>query len=269
MTTELAQLIALTSYGNEFLNSGNLEKTFYPDNSTLQPCNQVTFSAFKKRLPFLKRKEIQLAQDPNSWFRYLKESSCKAIRIYYRPTGSFSFDPEYMLAGMVGGGGQWLLETIFDGYSHYWSKNWATKENAPDNKIWTVNYGRYNSKLPSQNLQIDITEERNLLSNVLDNIRDFAREESMHTCADRFEKAKFILNHPNPQNEYYHHDLILLQNYSLAAAQLIFAAGEAWVFGGMGWWNDNHFDDTQRYETLTEQLYQTINRSIIAVANSY
>jgi predicted butyrate kinase (DUF1464 family) len=56
------------------------------------------------------------------------------------------------------------------------------------------------------------------------------------------------------------------------ARQLVFSAGSAWVFGGMGSWNDVVFDkdeDNETYERLSEQLYTRINEAIIAGTTSY
>jgi predicted butyrate kinase (DUF1464 family) len=58
----------------------------------------------------------------------------------------------------------------------------------------------------------------------------------------------------------------------LTAKQLLFSAGNAWVFGGMGSWNDLGFDnkeDNETYDRLSEQLYSNINEAIIASTNTY
>ncbi len=46
MTGTLAQLIALTAYGNAYLTTGNLPDDFYPSNTTFQFCKTVDFVAF-------------------------------------------------------------------------------------------------------------------------------------------------------------------------------------------------------------------------------
>jgi hypothetical protein len=55
-----------------------------------------------------------------------------------------------------------------------------------------------------------------------------------------------------------------------ARSVLISPAQAAWVFGGMGSWNDQGFDgQTQdRYERLSENLYKLLNRVIVTAANS-
>ena len=66
-------------------------------------------------------------------------------------------------------------------------------------------------------------------------------------------------------------DLMVKKNYDMAAMQLLFTAGMAWVFGGMGYWNDIGFKDKQdheRYKELTLQLYDNICDVVLAAVNS-
>ena len=58
--------------------------------------------------------------------------------------------------------------------------------------------------------------------------------------------------------------------YSLEAKQILVCADIAWVFGGMGSWNDVvHVDDYDLYRRLTGNLYDTICKSLAAAINSY
>ena len=94
----------------------------------------------------------------------------------------------------------------------------------------------------------------------------------MQSWAEQFEKSRAILDSISPEDSYYHKDLIQLENYSLTAKQILFSAGSAWVFGGMGSWNDLGFDrkeDNDTYDRLSSQLYSMINEAIIAGINTY
>jgi hypothetical protein len=55
-----------------------------------------------------------------------------------------------------------------------------------------------------------------------------------------------------------------------SAAQLLSTVQAAWVFGGMGSWNDLGFDgeDQKLYEHLSDELYQLLNAAIIAAVNA-
>ncbi|MFT3981261.1 MAG: hypothetical protein QM687_12370 [Ferruginibacter sp.] len=273
MTGILSQIIALTAYGNDFLKNGKIPSEFDSANTTFQFCNRIDFKEFKKPFFFSKSKEKVVAENPTKWFEYLKIGGCKLLRLYFEYSKDQSFAKDHKLAGFVGGGGTWLIEAIYDDYSNYWENRWeVTNQNAPDNKIWTVNYGLTLAKQHISNLKIDNQKIKNELGQVLAEIAGFAFKKDLQNWGELFENAKRILDSLNAEENYYHKDLIPVDNYSLIAKQILFSAGSAWVFGGMGSWNDLGFDrkeDTEIYDRLSAQLYSKINEAIIASINSY
>ena len=63
MTGTLAQIIALTAHGNDFLKNGSVPADFN-SNTTFQFCNKVDFSEFKKHFFFSKPKQKVVADNP-------------------------------------------------------------------------------------------------------------------------------------------------------------------------------------------------------------
>ena len=267
MTGVLSQLVSLTSYGNQCISSGQFPIYYYPQHSTFQFCNKVDFLQLKDG------NESVLCPNPNSFFGYLKLSACKKVRLYYQPVGEREGAMEHQLAGMIGGGGVWLLETIYDEYSNYWSNRWlVTKKEDPDNKIWSVDYLLTHVRQPMSNLQYGLVETAAGLGAALTAIIAFAKQQNLSNWAEIFERALTRLTSVSPAGDYYHQDLIVGENYSLPARQLLFAAASAWVFGGMGSWNDLGFDKPEEqnlYVDLSARLYEWINRSIVAATNSF
>jgi len=122
------------------------------------------------------------------------------------------------------------------------------------------------------NLQIDNQKIKEKLRQTLTEIAEFAFKQDLKSWGEQFDKAKLTLDSLTPESGYYHTDLIPADKYSLTAKQIIFSAGSAWVFGGMGSWNDLGFDnkeDKETYDRLSEQLYSNINEAIIAGTNTY
>jgi len=273
MTGILAQVIALTTYGNDYLINGKIPAKFDFENTTFQFCNKVDFREFKKPIFSSELKEKVVAQNPTEWFKYLKDDGCKHLRLYFESSKDQSLAKDHKLAGMVGGGGVWLIETIYDNYSNYWRNRWeVTDKNAIDRKIWSVSYGMIAKKQYTSNLQIDNQSVREKLKQTLTEIADFAFKQNLQNWGELFEEAKATLDSASPEKNYYHKDLIPLENYSLTAKQILFSAGSAWVFGGMGSWNDLGFEkkeDNDTYDRLSEQLYSKINEAIIAGTNTY
>lgn len=273
MQTELAQIISLTSYGNEFIKNGTIDENYFPGNTVFQHCTMVDFRDFRSSLFSSKPVESISANNPIDWFKLLKKEGCTKLRLYYQSATKTEFGPEYMLAGFAGGAGIWLIETDFDNYSHYWQKRWqVTNKDAPDNKIWTVDYARVIKNFPVTNQQKDINETKIKLTETVKELIEFCIEKDLKYWLEVFQKTDKILSDPTPNRLYYHHDLLVFKNYSLAAQQLLFAAGEAWVFGGMGSWNDMGFNDEitqENYLKLTQQLYEQLLQSIVAATNSF
>jgi hypothetical protein len=273
MHTELAQIISLTSYGNEFLRTGQVSENYFPGGTVFQHCNRIDFRDFKKSLFSSKQSETISANNPIDWFQLLKKEGCARLRLYYKPSEDKTFGPEYNLAGFVGGGGTWLIETNFGNYSHYWQKRWqVTNQDAPDGKIWVVNYARTVERFKPANQQPDPQKIRTLFVDTLKELIDFCVQQKLSSWLETFEKADKILSDPTPNKLYYHYDLIVVRNYPLYAQQLLFSAGTAWVFGGMGWWNDMGFKDKdvqEKYLQLSQRLYEQLIQSILATTNSF
>jgi hypothetical protein len=273
MTGNLSQIVALAAYGNDFLKNNTIQTDFNSSHTTFQSCSLIDFREVRKTFFFSNPKEIVIASGPADWFHYLKNDGCKNLRLYFEKSKDQSFARDYKLAGLVGGGGSWLIEAVYDTYSNYWTNRWeVSDQNAADGRIWTVNYGLILPKKSSRNLKYDNQLVKENLRNTLTEISHFADSQKLENWVERFGKAILTLDSAKPESNYYHKDLLPVGNYSLMARQLVFSAESAWVFGGMGSWNDVVFDkdeDNETYERLSEQLYTSINEAIIAGTTSY
>lgn len=272
MTGPLSQIITLTSFGNDFLFNNKLKSNFF-DNLSFTFCNKVDFRIFERPVFFIKQREKVIAPYPNAWFIYLKKNGCKKLRLYFRGSADQSFAKDYKLAGLVGGGGTWFIEAVYKNYSNAWANRWeVTHKDDPKQNIWTVNYVQALSMLPTMDLQISQQKCKEALDETLTEIEAFAFGKNLEDWGKQFSEARQALRSNNPEISYYNKELIPFDNYSLTARQILCAAGTAWVFGAMGSWNDLGFntkEDNEKYEALTEQLYERVNQAIISATNSY
>ena len=270
MTGILAQIISLTTFGNDFLNGGNASGNYYPENSTFKFCNKVGFEEFEKSFFSSKMKEKVIAENPLEWFAYLKKKGCKKLRLFFEHTKDKKYE-DHKMAAFVGGGGTWMIEAVYNDHSNYWASKWqVTKKDDPEKKIWTVSYATFSEHQKITNMQLDIDKMRSTLFNTLSEIQSFAAVNGQIEWSVEFQNAKEILSSDNPVANYYHKDLIPLENFTKEKRQLIFAAASAWVFGGMGSWNDIGFDtqeENEQYEKLSALLYSCIIDSVIGVVN--
>ena len=272
MTGTLAQQLSLISYGNHLLRTGSLVPDYYPANPAFKFCNRVDFRYLSPGTDLAPAPETVVAPDPVAWLRLLQQQGCQQLSLCYRPSGGNQLNtPDYKLAGFVGGGGSWLLEAASGARADYWADRWkVTQPNDPDQLIWGVSYGRVATRQPLAAVRPPLTSARTTLAQALTEIQAFAGAQQLPNWTTVFEKALALLDSPNPASGFYQ-DLLVTAAHPLAARQLIFAASQAWVFGGMGSWNDLAFADeatSQQYEALSDQLYAQVNHAIVSGINA-
>jgi hypothetical protein len=272
----IAQVIALTTYGNASI-TGLLRaapSAFFPANSTFTFCEYVRFVDLKPAAGGWE--ESAYADDPAAWFARLKQEGVRGLRMTYASTDAQKLRDrnvsDRMLVGFVGGGGRWLIEALTPRGSDFWEGRWEVGDRErKDQKIWRVSYGRVASKQPTLDRPaLEMATLRNQLAANLEALGNFARKHRMDRFARAFDAGMAQLSSQEPSKQVHHSDLAPDNVLPVPAAQLLGAAQAAWVFGGMGSWNDAAFDaeDQGLYERLSEELYQLLNAAIVTAANT-
>ena len=278
MTGDISKAITLTTFGTAFLKDNYNISGLTLEHPSFTFTNKVEFLYFKKH--FLSKPTwLQYADHPIDWLKKLKQEGCKEIRLVFQPDNSVSLSgeivPDHKLAGFVGGGGQRFIQTVFQNHSDFWkSREEVTDKDAPNNKIWTVSYGRLTTGQRTQSKKsYDIDSIKNKLKNKLTEISEFAKKENLNFWAEWFNTALDLLDSPTPYINDKEKLIIPTDKMDFKAIQLLAGSGKAWCFGGMGSWNDNSFgfdkEKDKLYERLSAELYDIVNESYLAVANSY
>ena len=257
-----AQFVALACHFNA--KALGLPSSFFLSNSTAQFCEYIQF---------LRRqadKWTTAAYTPNEWLDHEARPERRAV-IVHRRTEKPRF-PDRESAAFVGGGGRWQLALAGDGRIDVWEAGWkAGNPKAPERRIWQVSYALVaeNSMLALPELpsaEAIVPRFREILAEML----KFCERHQMSTFAECFLKASECLIADDPFALVYHRDLAPDGLLSLSAKRVLAACQAAWVFGGMGSWNDISFKggEQQRYEQLSEDLFTLLNEAICAGANS-
>lgn len=267
-----AQLISLVSHGNEYLTSRQLPVDYYPANAAFRYCRLVDFWDIKKS--FLGNpKEVKIAATPLEWFPFIRKEGCTKLRLYYELLPQSNVGPPHKLAAFVGGGGTWLIEAMYKKDSDFWAPRWqATHPQDPDQLIWSVNYGRTSNHYASSNMRPDVHEKAAELHSNLVQIRDFAIEQNYPEWGSVFQQALDDLEGAAADPAAKFGDFLVAKNHTPEAIHLLQACSSAWVFGGMGSWNDLSFDTdaaNARYDALSAALYQAVIQGALAAANSF
>lgn len=272
MQGTIAQIVALVLEGNAALRgieSRGLDRA----HSTMTFCEFVRFVDLQETPAGWA--ETPAADDPVAWIDLLRQQDVSALRMTYGPSGNAGADGsgvnDRMLVGFVGGGGRWLVEARRPGGCDYWESRWEVGDRQrTDRRIWQVTYGRIASDCAPGEIEPDdlpalIAQFRALL----EQIKAFADRHALGGFASCFARGLEDLAADAPRHAF-HKDLLNPALLPADALRLLSAAQSAWVFGGMGSWNDQGFDgeDQAVYERLSDALYQLINRAIVAAANS-
>jgi hypothetical protein len=268
MNGPIAQIVALTCYGNAFL-GGHSVSGFLGTNSTCQFCDRVTFVKVVKPLLVGKPKEVEVAKNPEEWFSYLKKRDARAIRLVRQAQNDPQI-PDRMAAGFVGGGGTWIMEVLLpEERSEFWQARWQVwNQKAPDRRIWRVTYGRVaeaKSKL-YRGPDLEATEAR--LLKAIGEIHAFSERQNCGGFTNCFSQA--ISSLTTTERHGYHNDLSPPDLLTTRASAILDASQTAWVFGGMGSWNDMSFEgeDGKKYDEVSEQLFQTLSDAICVAVNA-
>jgi hypothetical protein len=272
MQGSIAQIVALTTHGNFILqNPPNFQNwDFFLQNSTFRFCESVAFA--DARPHSLNRQEQAYAKSVKGWFDRLLNEGIYSLRMSYEPSAGNKI-ADRMLVGFVGGGGKWLIAAEGPDRKDFWESRWQVKDRSrADRRIWRVTYVRIqdDGKLLKRDHSADLEKLKADLCQGLKDIAAFSCAQNLNLFTKAFESGLARLESPTPLQGLYHTDITPTGFLPLTADQLLGAAEAAWVFGGMGSWNDMGFEGKTQthYEEVSGRLYQLLNKVIVAAANS-
>ncbi len=154
--------------------------------------------------------------------------------------------------------------------SEFWVARWEVwNPNAPDRRIWRVTYGRVAEEATTNVNPDDLQSATIRLTQALREIHSFSTKKHCGGFTRCFADALDTLDSGGKNLHGYHQDLAPAGYLSDHARAVLDACQTAWVFGGMGSWNDMSFDgeDQTEYRRVSEQLFQALNQAISDAAN--
>ncbi len=263
MNGELAQIVTLVTYGNHILTGNDVDLS---TNATFQYLSSIKFARYKSNKD--KSGDV-VAGSVSDWFAFLQSN--QVSRLW---NVAFAWDrpdmPEHIAASFAGGVARAIQADMPDGYE-LWYPLWQT--GGPKEKPWDVEYRGLlftnNHVYPSPPVAFVKGELRKAIADAV----SFSHRPEVGAgfWADHFTKSLDLLESPAPMIPY-HPDMLPNTGFDLEARQVIAAAAQAYVFGGMGSWNDMGFADNdlnKEYEKITRELYETVKMSIVIASNAY
>lgn len=235
---------------------------YWKRHSTFRFVKSVTFAVRKRRL-FRTALET-VATEAAEWISLLSAASADGVNLVSIP-GSGAF-PGHIAVAFAGAPdhGIWVADR------HLWLGAWTpTHRDDPEQRIWSVTYTSVESRMP-RSTGVDLGDAREELAVALHEIADFARSDSALTYwCETFQEAQRDLDRGDARAPY-HPDILPERGYQVRARQLLAAAVRAWVFGGMGSWNDvwvERADARARYQRVTRRLYAAVTGALAAAVN--
>jgi len=264
MNGELAQIIGLVAHGNYYLNGGAVD---FSSNSTFQFVSEVKFVRYKS---VIHKEGTEVARSVQDWFAFLR--SIKVSRLW---NIEFNWDrqdlAEHIAVSFSGGVPRAIQADLPRGYE-LWYPQWTTGSKDKQ-KPWLIEYRGLQFSHSHAFPVRDLSQAKNQLAAGILTAQEFALrpEVDMSNFADCFSSALRMLDSSQPVGAY-HPDLLPPEGYSLEARQVLASATRAYVFGGMGSWNDMGFSDpgvNQKYEEITKELFEAVKIAILMASNSF
>lgn len=264
MNGELAQAVALVAHCRAGL-SAQQPLAMNLSHSTFKFVGNLDF---EREIPRLLRAPAyeSVGTEPAEWYEYLVGSGARSVSLVVERVGGRLAD--HVAVAFAGGGG-WGIAVVHKDRKSLWRARWTTgKSRAPDDRIWSVLYREFGAgALPGGRKSVGSASKR--LARVLADAAAFARDANLDFWLGWFDSAQEKLRVDEPTFEY-HPDMLPPFIYTDDARRLLSACERAWVFGGMGSWNDLGFveaDLQRRYDTITLELYDAVLDGITAATN--
>jgi hypothetical protein len=260
--------LMLVAAGNAFM-AGRDMSGFWPDAPSFKFLKLCEF-----RLPPASGNDADeyplVASDPMEFFS-LQNPNCRGYRLHHtirkRGPNQQSDTPDRMLAAFVGGGPRFLIEAVGQFNSELWEGfHRLGDRNDPERRIWLCTH-IMQGMVPVKDAQpVGLAEALSDLRIALPEIEAYAREEKHDNFADCFARAREALEGKPDTDLEWVENLVRYTGFDERQLGVLQAINHAWVFGGMGSWNDT--GGGERYDEVSERLYNALNDCIAGLANS-
>lgn len=261
MNGELAQCCALAAHGSAWLAGPDAgpPPELADGNSTFRSVRAATFAG---------------APGVGAWLGELAADGVDRIWLAVRPAEPVDdgrLEPHRRAAfgaGLPAG----LLTTGATG-SQLWRATWSVgDQGARDRRSWDVAYHPVAVGPDLPRIASSVDHAAAVLDGVLERAIGFSRAHGLDPWPEHFAAAR-KLRYSKDFTAPYHQDLFPANGYDVSCRRLGAMVQAAWVFGGMGSWNDLSlaFDDADveaEYEELSRTLFSAVMRAAVAAVNA-
>lgn len=259
MNGPIAQAVAIVCHGNAALRHKRKTQS-WPANSTAKFCDSISFVAL------VDDKETVVAATIDEWFARLRDWRIGRLDLRRAPLDAPL--PGRIAASFAGSSDFHVCATGADGVVRRWASRWQVwDQNAPERRIWRVTYGLIGEG-PVDSLRVSLGDAHSRFVTALKAAVDFAASNGQPGFAEQFRDALQTL--ATGERRAIWPDLVPDGVLGDEALAVLDACQTAWVFGGMGSWNDLFFEGEigARYEEVSDRLFDALMEAIETAANS-
>ena len=268
MTGEIALSCRFTSFGNAFLAGKPFDRDALNDEP--RAVASLTFEVVAGVAGTQTTRVV--AREPRAGFEGLRRAGTRRLALVHGPEDA---DPKLrpVLAAFSGGGGTWLIAAHEAQRTMLWVSRWGLADVPRGSRTpWDVVYVGGSVPLMPAPPPVDLTRTAAALDRALTDAAAFAADEPrLKNWIDWFERARRALSSAAPESLPWPPQVPLLAPamHPLAARRLVAAAECAWVFGGMGSWNDySPPAGKESYRAITAALYASVIDAVVAGVNA-
>ncbi len=261
MNKDVLEIAFLTAFGKA--NLKGKDSPFLKNHPAAYNYRNMRFVKKEPSVEQLLAKDI-IAKDPNDWFTYLKNNKFTKLHLIYKPELKLKMKPHYKKF-FDSKSNSWYIFAEKDSKYDVWKQKWQAENGEAISYYYLLIEAMEIDKISTLSLETTIR----FLKIILNELIEFTTRNELTNWTNVFQTAldKFNINNPS---ELLSDEYLPTECYSLEAKQILTACDQAWVFGGMGSWNDIvHVDNYDIYRRLTDNLYDTLNNSVAAAINSY
>jgi len=258
MSGSLAQIVALAAYGNAWLRTDGDPPELYPGHSAFQHVRKLEFARPRTWGPFHSQGRWT---STGAWYADLRRRGVRAFRLV--PWAGQHPDLPDHIAVAFAGGAPCALAVVCERAEEWWAAGWRHEQGA-----WSVAYHCEAAPYASGASWPLETADRQLQDALREAI-GFAEQARQGLWVDWFASALALREAPDPTIPYYP-DLLPERGYSIEAKRTLACASQAWVFAGMGSWNDLGFADAEEqaeYDRITPKLFKAVLAATAAAAS--
>ncbi len=215
---------------------------------------------YVRSIRFEFRTPPQIVDGTRAWFSELGRRSCLRLELVVPA----SMKPD---GAAFAGGGDWFIRSCLPDDSEEWHAR-VSLDPTDEAKPWAL---RYVSE-PARREQIPrprVAEAADGLRTALAEAERLSRRERLSFVA-QFVRARRVLDPRPPPPPGRFADLVPAGDFRSEPGRLLLAGMRAWVFGGMGSWNDVWLEDDELerdFSRVTAELWRAVLTAIVAGTN--